>query len=395
MGVFLCLTTLSDMKRYIEIVYDNSGSMNGQVQGQTKYRLAQDLFEKVVLPTIARKDDEVVLRLLGDGCHQGFSKVISLTKKYGVDRSSMLNHLRSISHTGSTPLIYTISDAVDTCRLVKADEYCIFVLTDGDDTCGINIYDLIPKDIIDKYVRCFTVLVAALAVEDALSRNNITAIATAVGGQTVILDGHDSVKDMQAKLKTALTKSGFSKKLPLEHCFKSLPGFDMSWDDIQQKGIEFHQAEMLFQMDMLSWEPDFDKQVSQLEFAELWFLFSLYFKSDLPEEQVWAMLKQLRPPYYYSFDCIYWDFSAARWKYFREQPQFEQTHNPYAGEDERTKDRIADNFDMDRESYEIQPEVYRVEWSGHNMPRFILKPIGTSDYSYVLKPGDQIVFTSR
>lgn len=383
------------MKRYIEIVYDNSGSMNGQVQGQTKYRLAQDLFEKAVLPTIARKDDEVVLRLLGDGCHQGFSKVTSLTKKYGVDRTAMLNHIRSINHTGSTPLIYTISDAVDTCRLVKADEYCIFVLTDGDDTCGINIHDLIPKDTFDKYVRYYDVLFAVLAVEDALSRNNITAIATAVGGQTVILDVHDSIKDMQAKLKIALTKSGFSRKLPLEHCFKSLPGFDMSWDDIQQKGIEFHQAEMLFQMDMLSWEPEFDKQVSQLEFAELWFLFSLYFKSDLPEEQVWAMLKQLRPPYYYSFDCIYWDFSAARWKYFREQPQIEQTHNLYAGEDERTKDKIADNFHMDRESYEIQPEVYRVEWSGHNMPRFILRPLGSADYKYVLKPGDQIVFSSR
>ena len=39
------------MKRYIEIVYDNSGSMNDRVGNKKKYEIAQELFEKDILPS--------------------------------------------------------------------------------------------------------------------------------------------------------------------------------------------------------------------------------------------------------------------------------------------------------------------------------------------------------
>ena len=49
------------MKRYIEIVYDNSGSMNNRIGNKRKFEIAQELFEKEILPTIALENDEVVL----------------------------------------------------------------------------------------------------------------------------------------------------------------------------------------------------------------------------------------------------------------------------------------------------------------------------------------------
>ena len=36
------------MKRYIEIVYDNSGSMKNRVGNKLKYEIAQELFEKKI-----------------------------------------------------------------------------------------------------------------------------------------------------------------------------------------------------------------------------------------------------------------------------------------------------------------------------------------------------------
>jgi predicted metal-dependent hydrolase len=36
------------MKRYIEIVYDNSGSMENRVGNKLKYEIAQELFEKEI-----------------------------------------------------------------------------------------------------------------------------------------------------------------------------------------------------------------------------------------------------------------------------------------------------------------------------------------------------------
>ena len=67
-----------------------------------------------------------------------------------------------------------------------------------------------------------------------------------------------------------------------------------------------------------------------MQLAELTFLDGIFFKSAIPDEFSKAMLKQLKKPYYYSHDCIYWDFQTARWKYFKEQNQFIQVDNPDA-----------------------------------------------------------------
>ena len=97
------------MKRYIEIVYDNSGSMNTYVGNRMKYEIAQELFEKEILPSIGLRGDQVVLRLLKDSCES--------SRSYGEpmpnQRNSMLNRIKNIKHNlGSTPLFYSVLDSV-------------------------------------------------------------------------------------------------------------------------------------------------------------------------------------------------------------------------------------------------------------------------------------------
>ena len=58
-----------------------------------------------------------------------------------------------------------------------------------------------------------------------------------------------------------------------------------------------------------------------------------------------GMLKQLIKPYYYSSDCIYWDFSAARWKYFKEQYNVKQVDNP----DAQLEDRLVEYLDINKD----------------------------------------------
>jgi hypothetical protein len=131
------------MKRYIEIVYDNSGSMTDRVGNKKKYEIAQELFEKDILPSIGLRGDQVVLRLLRNGCEDSKSFPETLPNQ----RNLMLNRIKGINHDQSTPLFYTVFDSVEACRNIRADEYLIFVLTDGDDTCGVRIEDLIEGDI--------------------------------------------------------------------------------------------------------------------------------------------------------------------------------------------------------------------------------------------------------
>jgi hypothetical protein len=382
------------MKRYIEIVYDNSGSMEGSIAGKPKYEIAQELFEKEILPTIALRGDEVVLRLLRGGCEGSSSVGESLTTQFGTNRKAMLSRIRSIQHDQSTPLFYTVSDAIEACRQQIADEYFIFVLTDGDDTCGVRIEDLVDQDTLDKYVKFYNVLLVQLAIDSAISSNNLTAFASYLGGRTVQLDGKESVLEMRGKMKQALVTSGLSRKRPLPHCFSSRPGFDLSWDEIETGGIQLHQALVLYEKGWLSWQPDQNRQVTTLELAELKFLFGISFISGLPDTLVASMLAQLKKPYYYSHDCIFWDFSTARWRYFQAQNQLRQQENPHA----RGEDRDLDETEKLRESHFqhfTEHMVYLVEYGNTIATSFVLQPIGITDYTNVLKPGDQVVFREK
>lgn len=387
------------MKRYIEIVYDNSGSMNDRVGGKKKYEIAQELFEKDILPTIGFRGDHVVLRLLRTSCEDSISR----TEILPTQRNLMLNRIKGISHDQSTPLFYTVYDAVEACRNFRADEYLIFVLTDGDDTCGTMIEDLIDEDTLKKYVRFYKVLLVQLAVDSPISRNNLTAFTNALGGQAISLDSSDSISQMRKKLKLALNVSGFSNKLPLEHCFDKLPGFDLSWDEIENSGISFHQSMLLYQKGMLTWMPDLIINVRVLQLAELRFLHSLIFKSGIPEDLTRTMLSQLKKPYYYSFDCIYWDFAIARWRYFIQQNSIEQLPNREARFDDFPEKRR--NMDIEKHTQYSPNKVYRVELAPSKAPSFQIVPddenidLDWADLNNVenkkvriLVPGDKVVF---
>ena len=390
------------MNRYIEIIYDNSGSMNDYIGNKPKYEIAQELFEKEILPTIAIKGDHIVLRLLRKECASDISYSESFTQLYGTNRKKMLERIKEIHHDQSTPLFYTIADAINACKTVIADKYLIFVLTDGDDTCTVKMEELIDQDIIDKYVKYYDVLLAQLAINSKTSSNNLTALTSYLGGQTVLLESKDSITSMRNKLKKGLTISGFSTKLPIEHCYTHQPGFDLSWDEIQNKGIDFHQVLYLYHKGVLSWQPDISKQVSAIELSELKFLFALYYTTAVPESLILTMLAQLKKPYYYSHDCIYWDFSVARWKYFAPQNLVKQVDNPDAQTEDGQFEAVNKMFDdeLETETYdhnELQTydeyQVYRVDYANTDAPAVVLKPLGRkSKWNIELKLGDLVKF---
>lgn len=382
------------MKRYIEIVYDNSGSMNDFLGSRRKYEVALELFEREILPTIGLPGDQVILRLLGSGC----SKAASSGELLPNDRNAMLKRIMRIQHDRSTPLFYTVSDAVEACKRVEADEHLVFVFTDGDDTCSVRIEDVIDEDTQNRYVRFYKVLLVQLAIESPISRNNLTAFTTALGGQAISLDREDSVTHMRNKLRSALNVSGFSSVFPLEHCFDTLGGPERTWEEIERGGISLHQARLLYNKGWLSWMPDTGMTVTPLQYAELNFLISLAFKTGLPDDLTKSMLSQLKQPYYYSFDCIYWDFGRAQWRYFVPHSKIEQLPNPENDYAEVSKGTLFEEW-TDRQYYG-EDEIYQVEMGHTVMPSFQLEHYSPKDLKTqtrksrvkILRPGDKIRF---
>jgi hypothetical protein len=106
------------------------------------------------------------------------------------------------------------------------------------------------------------------------------------------------------------------------------------------------------------------------------------------------MLSSLKQPYYYSHNCIYWDFSAANWRYFKPQNTIRQVHNPGADFEDNVESNSklnSNNFVENLQNFNTH-EVYRVEREETIMPSFRLKPIGVSDWNIELKNGDQVRF---
>ena len=106
------------------------------------------------------------------------------------------------------------------------------------------------------------------------------------------------------------------------------------------------------------------------------------------------MLAQLKKPYYYSHDCIYWDFSKARWKYFISQNRVHQIDNPDALNEDNENNSLKGNFnDNDQNFY--SDILYEVKLGNTIMPSFqiINAENGRKDVKMrYLEVGDQIMF---
>ncbi len=71
-------------------------------------------------------------------------------------------------------------------------------------------------------------------------------------------------------------------------------------------------AELLWKEGLLSYPPSPDRQLSRSEYRELVFLGHLA-RSPLSLHAITCMLESLDPPYAYSHEEIYYDWSSAEW----------------------------------------------------------------------------------
>ena len=296
---------------YFEIVFDDSGSMDTPLAGSTRLDVAKDLFEKDIFPLIDN-NTEVAVRLLRNDCG-GESEY----HKFGTKRLDCLEFIRGIYATKGTPLFNTMKDALATTLTNSAVEKTIFVLTDGEDTCGLPIDKVLTKAE-QQYFKQINVILAQFAVSGSYAVNQLSHLANTIGAKTFNFasGAGASISSIRTELKTALNVVGMNRNEPLRHCFEELPGDLVYWKDIEAMGIQLHQARVLYDEHFLSWKPEYPMRVNPLQLAELKFLYGIRFKTGIGVEMMRTMLSQLVKPYYYNSNCIYWHFEEARCKYF-------------------------------------------------------------------------------
>jgi hypothetical protein len=397
--------------KYFEIVFDTSGSMSDPLAGSTRIEIAKQLFERDIFPLID-SSTEVAVRLLRSEC-QGISRYLS----FGTDRIKCLSFIQVLQPDGGTPLFNTMKDALETTLKSGALQKTIFVLTDGGDTCGIPINDILTDDEL-KYFKQIDVILAQFSVADRASVNQLSHLANTIGAKTFNFGtGYGaSLSSIRSELKTALNAVGMNNNEALRHCFEEMPGDLVYWKDVEAMGIQLHQARVLYDEHFLSWKPEYQMHVNPLQLAELKFLFGIRFKTGIGAEMMRTMLSQLIKPYYYDSNCIYWHFEEARWKYFpqpapivvervvEKEVEVERIRNVYS-------DRVP--FDLDSKEWYRKDRLYQIEEVmgdefHNNVNNFVNNPRGMSDIFmlrhslYELKPktikvspGDWIEFVHK
>lgn len=314
------------MLRYIEIIFDNSGSMNEYINNIQKHIIAKNIFKNTIIPKLDLKNDHVVLRTLASGCERGVSKTIQLDH----DKIKMINTIDSILCYGGTPLYYTIKDSINACNNIKANEKFIFILTDGDDTCSKSPYEILGNDFlkIKEQLNLNTILVQ-FAIESSITKNNLTSFGQKIGATNVIVSSSEAtnLNVIEKKLTKAFIESGLNKS-GFPHCEVKNPEYKYKWAELLEYDLNFIQ--LLYFEKLISWNPLKIKFIDSLQLMELDFVYTLRFRNCLTESFVKQMLLQLEKPYVYSFNCIYWDFKLRAWKYFPEIQDLKIIPNPDA-----------------------------------------------------------------
>jgi hypothetical protein len=337
---------------YFEIVFDDSDSMNDPLAGLTRLEVAKQLFEKEIFPLIDN-NTEVAVRLLRNGCG-GKSEYFP----FGTRKMDCLQFIRGVYATKDTPLFNTMKDALETTLKSGANEKTIFVLTDGEDTCGLSIDKVLTKAE-QQYFKQINVILAQFAVSGSYAVNQLSHLANTLGAKTFNFasGAGASLSSIRTELKTALNVVGMNKNELLRHCYEVLPGKMVEWKDIEAMGIELHQAKLLYHEDFLSWEPKYNALVSPVELAELKFLYGIRFKTGIGVQMMRTMLSQLVKPYYYNSNCIYWHFEEARWKYFP-QPAPIVVERVVEKEVEKVVERIVEKEVVKEVPVEVVKEIY-------------------------------------
>jgi hypothetical protein len=340
------------LKRYIEVIFDNSGSMQSKIGNAYKYDLAKEIFRETVLPFLNDGTDDFGLRLLRDGCY-GLSQNVRCSSKI-----ELCNEIISINRfDNSTPLYATIKDSVEYCSIISStyDEIHLFVLTDGEDNCDQALSDIFKKDALKNLNINLDLLLVQFGVGSKIQSNNLTAFSNYIGAKTIQVTSEDlrNINFAKSSMKKELEKSTLNNTYQLPHCFDSDTNqVQLNWDEIEKLGLSRFWASILFEEKFISWNPVERNSIFEFEYNELQFLCSLRFKSNIPRELIVNMLQQLISPYYYCLDEIYWDFNAAKWKYFEKPIETEIIDNPDRFDEENLyqNDRF---FQLDRDQSQI------------------------------------------
>ena len=297
------------MNKRVEIIFDASGSMSSNIAGIPKIEIAKNIFKDTVIDEI-KHESNVFLRVLPKDCSTLSSKI-----KLGRTSSSRVATISNISIQSSTPLYNTIKQAILSAIDDSVTELKLIVLSDGGDTCGGNIDQVLSsKDINDS--NLMGSIIIELGQIGSSGLNSLQALSSRIKGVRVPVgvNGRVTKKDL-ALIKNGLIHSGLVEG-KLSKCFgKTLTGNNISWSQLNEMySINKYHAFELRNAKLLSFDPYKCENLMPYQVKELEFLSVIVYKNNIGINHAITMMHNLEKPYFYSHNCVIWDFNSSKWE---------------------------------------------------------------------------------
>lgn len=176
------------------IVFDASGSMWGQVEGQTKIAIAKKTLNQLV----KNWDENKELGLVAYGHRRkGDCKDIEALVPVGkINKSGMISKVNKINPKGKTPISASISKAADELKYTE-DNATVILISDGKETCNADPCETATR--LEKLGVNFTAHVIGFDVDIETSKQ-LKCIADNTGGKYFPADNAEELNEALKKV---------------------------------------------------------------------------------------------------------------------------------------------------------------------------------------------------
>ena len=121
----------------IDIIFDASGSMWGQINGTTKIEIARAAMQDLINGFKTKTNIQLALRIYGHLNKKCTNSILEIPMAEG-NHTAIIQKINSIEPLGKTPIAFSISQAVnDFNKALKGDKILILI-TDGIESCDGN-----------------------------------------------------------------------------------------------------------------------------------------------------------------------------------------------------------------------------------------------------------------
>lgn len=350
------------MNSRIEIIFDASGSMDSPINGRRKIDIAKEIFRDYVINEI-KHEKNVFLRVLPEDCGMQ-----SRNLKLGRLNNQRLDSVNNISIKSMTPLYQTIQQAINLAIDDKVTELKLIILSDGGDSCGGDIDLVLNSKKLDDSNLMGSIIIE-LGKIGSSGLNSLQALSSRIKGTRIPIgvNGRVTKKDL-LNIKKGLVSARIVEG-KLSKCFgKSLGGDDMSWNQLNEMLSinKFHAVE-LRNAKLLSFDPYKDECLKPYQVQELEFLSKIVHKNNLGIQNAINMMHNLEKPYFYSHDCISWDFNSSRWEKIINSKVSEVKISDFKDEEILNRAKLIKHEDLNQKELFDERTIYGVECNDTDM----------------------------